>query len=120
MYFLYQCIHLYKFKIDEVVRILSFCKCSVLCYILEYSYIVQKGKGHVFAFNMQTPDQVARMLGRVLHVESKHITCASLCYLHNIAVFNYVTQTTQDKLRPTSSFSNLFKCIHWYKKYMYT
>ena len=43
MYFLYKCIHWYKFENDEVDRILS-CKCSVLCYILEYSYIVQIAK----------------------------------------------------------------------------
>ena len=30
-----------------------------------------------------------RMFDRVLHVESKHRTCASLCYLHNIPIFQY-------------------------------
>ena len=48
------------FQNDDVDRILS-CKCTVLRYILEYSYIVLMAKGctsPVFAFNMQTPDQV--------------------------------------------------------------
>ena len=56
MYFLYQCIRWFKFENDEVEHILS-CKCSVLCYILEYSYIVQIVKRRtshvVFFFNMQ-------------------------------------------------------------------
>ena len=55
MYFLYQCIYWYKFENDGLKRILSF-KCSVLCYVLENSYIVQIVKrrtNHVFAFNMQ-------------------------------------------------------------------
>ena len=57
---MYTCIHSYKFENNEVERVLS-CKCTVLCYILEYSYIVQLGKRRtcpVFAFNMQIPDQV--------------------------------------------------------------
>ena len=51
---------MHKFGNDEVERILS-CKCSVLCYILEYNYIVQIAKGctgPVLAFNVQTPDKV--------------------------------------------------------------
>ena len=46
---------MYNIKNDEVERIL-YCKCSVLCYIFKYSYIVQKAKKHtrhVFALNMQ-------------------------------------------------------------------
>ena len=41
-------------------------------------------------------DQV-KMFGLVLHVESKHSTCASLCYLYNIHfvdIFQYVTQNS--------------------------
>ena len=56
----YQCIHWHEFKDDEEERILS-CKCTVLCYILEYIYIVQITKrriSHVFAFNMLKPDQM--------------------------------------------------------------
>ena len=54
------CIHWYKFENDEMERILS-CKCGVLCYKLEYSYIVQIGKihtSHVFAFNVQNTIQI--------------------------------------------------------------
>ena len=60
MYFRYQCIHWYKYENDEVESILPR-KCTVLCYILEYIYIVQIEKRRtspVFAFNMQIPDQV--------------------------------------------------------------
>ena len=60
MHLLYQCIHWYKFENDEVDLILS-CKCTDLFYIWEHIYIVQIAKGRtspVFAFNMQTPNQV--------------------------------------------------------------
>ena len=45
---------------NEVERNLA-CKCTVLCYILKYSYIVQIARRRirpVLAFNMQVPDQV--------------------------------------------------------------
>ena len=62
MYFRYQCIHRYNFENNEVGCILS-CESTVLCYILEYSYtystkIAKRRTSHVFAFNMQIPDQV--------------------------------------------------------------
>ena len=47
-YFRLQCIHWYKFE-NEVERILS-CKCTVLCYILEYIYTniqIAKGRSQV-------------------------------------------------------------------------
>ena len=50
----------YKYENDDLERNLS-CKCTVLCYIFEYLYIVQITKrriSHVLAFNMQIPDQV--------------------------------------------------------------
>ena len=56
----YQCLPCYKYQNDEVERNLS-CKCTVLCYILEYMYILQISKrriGPVLAFNVQIPDQV--------------------------------------------------------------
>ena len=65
MYFWYQCIHCYKYEIDEVEHNLS-CKCTVLCYILEYIYTVQIAKRRispVFASNMQIPDQVECLVG---------------------------------------------------------
>ena len=57
MYILYFLWYRYKFENDEVDCILS-CKCTVLCYILDYEYchIVQIAKGHtspVFAFNIK-------------------------------------------------------------------
>ena len=49
---------------DEVER--NLCgKHTVLCYILEYIYIVQVTKrrvSHLLAFNMQIPDQVERLV----------------------------------------------------------
>ena len=57
---MYTFVHWYKFENDEVERILS-CKCTDLCYILEYIYIGQikkRRRSPVFAFNMQIPDQV--------------------------------------------------------------
>ena len=60
MYSQYQCLHCYKFENDEVERNLS-SKCTILCYILEYIYIVQITKRHihpVIAFKMQILDQV--------------------------------------------------------------
>ena len=60
MYSRYQYVHCYKYENAEVERNLS-CKFTVLCYILEYIYIVQIEKRRpspVFAFNMQIRDQV--------------------------------------------------------------
>ena len=65
----YKCIHLYKFENDEIERILS-CKCTVLCYTLEDSYIVQIAKRRttpLFAFKMQNT--------------IKHFTCSGICML---------------------------------------
>ena len=68
MYFQYQCIHWFKFENDEVEHILS-CKCTVLCYILGYIYIVQIAKRRtrpVFTFNMQTRPNILPDLAAVL------------------------------------------------------
>ena len=35
-----------------------------------------------------------KMFGPVLHVERKHKNCASLCYLSNVDIFQYVTQNS--------------------------
>ena len=105
MYSQYQCIACYKYETDEVDRNLS-CKCTVLCYILEYIYIVQITKRRVspvLAFNMQIQDQVECLV--VLHVKSKHRTCVSLCYLCNILyIFQYVTQKSTFTRQNTLSF----------------
>ena len=58
-YFQYQ-IHCYKYENNEVDHNLSL-KCTVLCYILQYIYIVQianRRTSPAFAYNMQIPDQV--------------------------------------------------------------
>ena len=100
--YMYQCMYWYKFENDEVDRIFS-CKCTVLCADI----------------------RSGRMVDRVLHVESNHMTCASLCYLHNIAIFQYVTQNSTFTRKNTYHFIilelllmyTLSTCI---QKYMYT
>ena len=55
---------------------------------------------------MQILDQV-ECFDRALNVESKNKTCASLCYLHNITILQFVIKKhLQDKIRSSSSFSN--------------
>ena len=59
MYLRYQRTYWYKFENGEVERIL-YINFTVLCSILEYSYIVQIAKRRtrpVFAFNMQKQNQ---------------------------------------------------------------
>ena len=84
----------YKYEKDEVDRNLS-CKCTVLCYILEYIYILQITKrriSHVLAFNMQIADQV-EFLFFFLHFESKHKNWVSLCYfVQCLYIFQFVTE----------------------------
>ena len=66
-------------------------------------YILQISKrriGPVLAYNLQIPDQVE--CWPCLHVESKHRTCVSLCYLYNI--FQYVTQNGTFTRQNTLSF----------------
>ena len=61
---MYTFIHWYRFENNEVERILS-CKCTVLCYIFEYSYYVQRAKrckSSVFAFHLQIPDQLESLI----------------------------------------------------------
>ena len=87
---LYTCIHRYKFENNEVGRILS-CECIVLCYILEYSYIVQKiakrRTSPVFAFNMQKPNQVECLI--VFKFECRKQT-QDLCVSLLFAQYSYV------------------------------
>ena len=71
MYSQYQCIPCYKYENEEVERITNLSgKCTVLCYILEYIYIVQITKRRispVIAFNMQ----IRQNVWSCFHVESK-------------------------------------------------
>ena len=63
-----------------------------------YRNVVQIEKRHTspaLAFNMKTwPNILPDLVLRYLHVESKHRTYASLCYLYNIHMFQYVTQNS--------------------------
>ena len=59
------------------------------------------------ACQIQQNTRLDRMFGRVLHVESKHTTCASFCYLSNIDIFQYVTQNSSCTRQNTLYFMNL-------------
>ena len=77
------------YKNDDQELNLS-CKCTVLCYILEYIYVAQIAKRRispVLAFNMQIPDQV-ECLGRVCMLKASagpvclFATCTIFIYIH--------------------------------------
>ena len=62
-----------------------------------------------------------------LHVESKPRTCASLCYLYNIDIFQYVTlNNLQDKINPlhySRSYTNVYigiESTYLYKDHLYS
>ena len=89
------CIHWYKVEDDQVERILYI----YFLFHMEYIYIGQIAKrrtSHVFVLTCKTRPIIrhftltGRVFGRVLHVESKHITCAYLCYLSHKDIFQYV------------------------------
>ena len=103
----------------------AFCKCTILCYILEYIYIVQIEKRHtrtVLAFNMQntTKDSSVFYLIAYLHVERKQDLCVSLLFVQYryTSICNTKKVYLQDKIRSISPFSKLYQCIHWYRKDM--
>ena len=84
MYFRYQYVHWYKLENGGVERILS-CKCTVLCFILEYSYIVQIAKKRtspVFAFNMQNTICILKANTGLVRLFA------------NCTIFQYVTQNS--------------------------
>ena len=115
-------IHWYKFKNNEVERILS-CKCTVLCYIFEYSYYVQRAKrckSPVFAFNLQIPDQLECLIVFCMLKANTWLVCLfAICTIYVYSnMYNKVVHL-QDEICSTSSFSNLFQCIRLYRKYMY-
>ena len=89
-------IHWYKFENDEEERILSL-KCTVLCYILEYIYIVQMAKRRtrpVFYFEICKirPNILQCSTWPCICMLKANRTCASPCYLYNIGIFQNVTQ----------------------------
>ena len=84
------CLHCYKYENNEVECKLS-CKCTILCYILEYICVVQIAKRRVspvFAFNMQIPDQVECLVVSACWKQTQDL-CVSLCYLYNIDITLY-------------------------------
>ena len=89
--FLYQCLHRYEFENDEVERNSSGI-CSVLCYMYKYwisLYCANSKETHksCVCFQHAKLDQAFYLIV-CLYVESKHRTCAPLCYLYNKATLN--------------------------------
>ena len=86
------------------------------CFVLNiglYINIVQIAKRHtspVLAFNMQTrPNNETFYLILFLHVESKHMTYAFLCYLYNIIPIcntkQYIYKTNYALLHNSRSYT---------------
>ena len=72
---------------DEVERNMS-CKCTVLCYILEYMYILQITKrriGPVLAFNVQIPDQVECLAVFACWKQAQDL-CVSLLFVQHLYI----------------------------------
>ena len=82
---------------SKMMKWIVFCLGNVLflCYILNIA-ILYKSKGtHKSCVCFKHANtRSGRMLDRVMHVESKHMTCASLCYLHNKAIFRFGAKTS--------------------------
>ena len=79
-------------------------------------------RSEVWYFQHVTHDQTFYQIW-YLHVKSKHRTCASLCYLNNIAISQYVTQKSTFSRQNTLHFIILERIpmctyIQWYRKYM--
>ena len=105
MYSQYQCLPCYKYQIDEVERNLSY-KCTVLCYILEYMYILQITKrriGPVLAFNVQIPDQVECLAVFACWKQAQDLF-VSLLFVQHWYIFQYVTQNSTFTRQNTLSF----------------
>ena len=86
----YLCIPCYKYESDEVERNLS-CKCTVLCYILEYIHIVQIAKRRirpVLAFNMHIPDQVECLVVFACWKQAPDL-CVSFLFVKYLYIFQY-------------------------------
>ena len=99
-----------KYEDDEVERNLSG-KCTILCYILEYIYIVQIEKrriSSVFALNMQIPDHVECLVVFAFWKQTQDL-CVSLLFVHYRYIFQYVKKTvhSHDIIRSSSSLSYL-------------
>ena len=99
MYSQYQHIPCYKYKNDDLERNFSR-KCTVLCYILEYIFIVQKAQRRispVLASNMQIPDQVECLVVFACRKQSQDLFVSLLFvqYLHKYSICNtkqYITR----------------------------
>ena len=98
MYFRYKCLHWYKFENDEVEHILS-CTCTVFVTYWNISILdIWRRDAQVLCLLLTCktrpnilPDLVPCL---VVHFESKHRTCASLCYFSNIDIFQSATQNS--------------------------
>ena len=112
MYSQYQHIPCYKYENDDLERNLS-CKCTVLCYISEYIYIVQIAKRRicpVLAFNMQIPDQVECLVVFTCWKQA-HDLCVSLLFHIYIPICNtkqYIYQTKLSVLHHSRTYNNVY------------
>ena len=105
MYSQYQCLPCYKYQNDEEERNLS-CKCTVLCKILEYMYILQITKrriGPALAFNVDIPSQVECLAVFACWKQAQDL-CVSLLFVQNLYIFQYVTQNSTFTRQNTLSF----------------
>ena len=116
MYFLFQCIHWYKLRHDDVERVLSF-TCTTLFYILKYIYIgkmAKRRRSHVFAFNMQNT--------------TRHSTWPDTCHVTvNILYIGLLNKRVLKKERSRQSrlaegmskpFTNMIQFGKWYKTHI--
>ena len=87
---------LHMYQNDELERNLS-CKCTVLCYILEYTYILQITKRRidpVLAFNVRLPDLVECLAVFACWKQAKDLFDSLLFVQHLYIIFQYVTQNS--------------------------
>ena len=90
MYSQYQSLPCYMYQNDEVERNLS-CECTVMCYILEYMYMIQITKrriGPVLAFNVQIPDQVECLTVFACWKQAQDF-CVSLLFVQHLYIILY-------------------------------
>ena len=105
MYSQYQCLPCCKYQNDEVDGNLS-CKCTVLCYILEYMYILQitmRRIGPVLALKLQIPDQVECCAVFACWKQAQDL-CVSLLFVQHLYIFKYVTKNSTFTRQTTLSF----------------
>ena len=88
MYSQYQHIPCYEYENDDLERNLS-CKCTALCCILEFIYILQIAKvriSPVLAFKLQIPDQVECLVVFACWKQVQDL-CVSLLFVQYLYIY---------------------------------